>query len=172
MMIKTFYFKEPVLNFREHTVNDRDGETIVTIIPKIRFSPKYYFYNSKDKNEMIFYATLKNSKELIKKEFIIYNQRDEKVAIIKNRPVYKKTQVFREFTVLYNGHQFDVKFTAGFKKFTIYNSDKELIVTGERTSSFFSHVMERRKFKIDIKKETDVNTFLWIAIVKGMTELL
>lgn len=172
MTIQSFYFKEPVINFRKHTVNDKDGKPIVTVIPKVSFFPKYYFYSSKSKNELIFYAVLKNSKELIKNEFIIYNPQNEKVVVVKDRPIYQMTQLFKEFIVLYNDNQFDVKFTPASKQFNIYNSDKELIVTGKRVSSFLSHIMERRNFKIDIKKETDVNIFLWIIIVKGMTELM
>lgn len=172
MTIRTFHFKEPIINFKKHTINDKNGKPLVTVSPKVSFFPKYYFYSPENENELLFYAVLKNAKELIKKEFIIYNQQKEKLVVIKERPICQMTQLFKEFIVLYNDMQFDVKFATAYKQFNIYNSDKELLVTGERVSSFLSHILERRYFIIDIKKETDVSVFLWISIVKGMTELM
>lgn len=154
----------------KHTVNDESGKPIIIINPKVSFFPRYYFYSYE--NELLFYGVLKNSKELIKKEFIIYNQQDEKVVLVKNRPLYQMTQIFQEFLILHNDNQYDVKFTPAYKQFKIYNSDKKLIVTGNRISSFISHIIERRTFKIDIKEETDITPFLWVTIIKGMMELI
>lgn len=165
----SIYVRQPIFNRLKQNIYDNNGNTVLNIKVKLRVNPIYYFYINK---ELIFTAKLTMVKNSIKKQFIIYDKQDKKQAIVRPKPIHKKENVFSEFVIESNDEVFDVKSSFAFKEFTITDKEKEKVVEAKRVSSFMKNIMEIRDYKIDIINDSYMKTFLWIAITKGIIELM
>lgn len=162
--IKSAYVGTPILGVFAHSINDIHNQPILTVKPKLGFHLKYHFYKD---NQLIFYGVLKKAKTMMNKKFEIFNQYEEKIAIINQKLFEQKN---KKYHIQVGLREYEAKYKVAYRRFSIKDSYGELCVEGNLISSILQNLIELRKYKVDIF-DHQLDYFLWLVIVKGMREL-
>lgn len=162
----TFYYTYPILGFlRQRTTSD-NGQTILTVKPKLKFNPIFEFYEGA---ELRYTAILKKS-NLTRFTFEIADVDENLVATINEPPIYKKSTIFREYTIRMDDENYYVLFKIANKSFEVFDSQRNVIVEGKLISSLLKNIVNLKKYKVDVF-ENKVSDKLWMAIVTGISIL-
>ncbi len=164
MAIKnTFYYTYPILGFLKQKIKRENGKIILTVKPKIKFNPHYHFYRG---SELLYKATLRKS-NVLRFKFEIEDSKETHVATIDEVPIYKRSSIFKEYSIRIKNEGFSVQFIIVDKSFAVKDSEHKVVIQGKYLSSFIGSLMNFKRYKIDVL-DSIIPDELWMAIVAGI----
>ncbi|MDL4839479.1 hypothetical protein [Aquibacillus rhizosphaerae] len=164
MVIKnTFYYTYPILGFLKQKIKRKNGLIILTVKPKIKFNPDYHFYSG---SELLYKATLRKS-NVLRFKFEIEDSKETHVSTIDEVPIYKKSTIFKEYSIRIKNEVFGVQFKIADKSFAVKDSEQKVVIQGNLISSFIGRLMNSKRYRIDVF-ENEFPEELWMAIVAGV----